>query len=242
MKHFFAAGALCLLLTSSSARAIPLPSKSSLISGIGGSALLLMQQRLFAACVTSLMSMAYCRTKVLRQGVFTRQALANVGLGALAPKDTTHRSLVTRGIAGLLSVGLLLANRAVFDYLFLDSFIKKYTFYSLYMTQVAQRSVLSLGMLEALYQGIAHVQKKDVQWVMAQVQNVLDKFAAAEPAETCPICMEEAGPDNPLVGYCSEPLHFGHEPCWQRWLMQKRDCPVCRESIAPGATPQQVLY
>ena len=202
------------------------------------------QQRLIASAFSALTAIAYARTKVQAQGFFTRQALANVGLQVLAKADSTYRSRATRATAGLLSVSLLLANRTIFDYVFLNSMFKKYGFYALYMSNVAQRSLNSLCLIELLYQGIVQVKQQDILWVRQQcdrlVWQLFDKLCAVEPRELfgrvavlsadsqCSICLGEDAIDNPLKSFCAERSHIAHASCMHNWYERKQQCPMCR--------------
>ena len=244
MKKFMHACAL-LLCASGHARAIPLP-KLSHISGVAGASLALYclrqsptvaketQQELLAGSVAALLCLAFARTCVERQGEATRTALAQAGIGLLAPRQVKYRTFATRSLARLLGLGVLLSGRGLFDYLFIDNLVNKYACYALYMTQVAKRGVIGLAALEALYQGIARVRGDDVQWAALEVQKAakqVREWLLREPP-TCPICLEGAEEDNPLITYCSVPAHVGHELCWQGWFARKQDCPICRRSIA----------
>ena len=138
------------ILFVSSMQAAPFPSTGTLASSVGGTALMLYclresgranqmrpreRQRLLATAVSAVFSLAYARAKVQQQGA-----------------------------SKLLGLNLLLANRAVFDFLIakggryrVDQVLcqlERYSMYGLYMTQVAMHSPASLAGLEVLYQGL----------------------------------------------------------------------------------------
>ena len=59
--------------------------------------------------------------------------------------------------------------------------------------------------------------------------------SGAFAAESCPVCLEDFGPDRRARG-----LGCGHgfcQPCLDRWLESNNTCPVCRAPTSSAAVP-----
>ena len=269
---------VCLTL-SSGVSAVPLPHKSAFVSGALGSVLMLHclresarahkmrpqeRKQLLAAAVSAVISIAYARTKLQKQGVFSREALANAGLAILAKDTKAKRPLKTQALNGLLGVSLLLANRAIFDYLFVPKGhdvvqdvtgqMQKYGVYWLYMTQVAQRSTVGLAWLELLYQGLLSTRKSRVKFanllghvsstawtglarLVPQTGELWGREHVKLKTVTCSICLEGASQNNPVQSYCLAREHGFHEQCIARWVEENNDCPQCRGDISKKTEP-----
>ena len=68
-----------------------------------------------------------------------------------------------------------------------------------------------------------------------QVVEDLRDGSGAFAAESCPVCLEDFGPDRRARG-----LGCGHgfcQPCLDRWLESNNTCPVCRAPTSSAAVP-----
>jgi len=61
-------------------------------------------------------------------------------------------------------------------------------------------------------------------------QEVVEISVKALPEQLCTICYDR--PRRPKVAVLCG--HFGCEDCWQKWLNEKHECPVCRCKVRPN--------